>query len=783
MNAEDAQESMEVVLIEALIRRDGGDPASISTARSWAQNGGSSLDAYAAIMRIEEELGLVVPVARLLGPSPLSEFIRQATAAPASAPPETTAAAGAVAATASQRRHWRHAQGEGSAAFLHIGRALRCTRGFDADRAEAAFRALVARHESLRNRYVSTPDGLFLDEVADWPERAAFVRHPEAPDAEAATAPIREEVGRAFPLATEPPVRGGCVPLVDGTAVVYFVVHHITADGWTVDLLADDFLALYTKAGDPELDELDELDKLGELDELGELAPAAPFSRYAAALDTTARAGAYADDIAYWQKKFARVSPDFTIARRHGAASGQRAGTSRLVWDGPGEANAVRDRARELGVTTYSLLLSGLLAAAHVLSGKDDVVVMSGVANRNRAEYRHTAGLFTNQIFFVGDFRATGTTDSYVRQVHDDVIESLARSQLPIEVVLDEMGAYDMARTLAPYANILFQAAEAPIAPPPIRDGTWQPHPLGTGSIKRHCNIHLEDDGAEGLALELDYSLALVGEHDAARLLRALRAAADHIVQGGDGSVSELLAVVREAAGDPAPTLTIFSVDYPGARAEPSLAAIVRDSLPGAKIVELPVPLSLDAEEIEECLRRGHALMGRDSSGPAAVLGYCSAAAWARHLVATLPGPDAAPALLSVNDNALTETDWYEEFTDLIGRLTPGADLAEVAPARIALPRDGDLSSRCAAARDALAVMRRILEGALEERFGTPLGRVARETLAVQLKWLSYLGSCVVVGAEPGPVDERGLPGVRLDQGPRIFAWIRAELDPEGTLS
>ncbi|MEV7596946.1 condensation domain-containing protein [Kitasatospora sp. NPDC089797] len=763
MNAQAQQHAMQAVLLAALTRKAGGDPAGLSTARSWAQNGGSSLDAYAAIMRIEEELGLVVPVARLLGPQPLDELIRQADA-PAPTVPAGVASDGAVAATASQRRHWRHAQGEGSAAFLNMGRALRCARDFDADRAEAAFRALVARHESLRNRYVATADALLLEEVADWPERVAFVRHPEAVDAEAATALIRAALAPAFPLAEEPPVRGGCVPLGDGGAVLYLGVHHIAADGWTIDLLVGDFLALYTGTGD-------------------QLAPATPFSRYAAGLDAAARSGVYAEDIAYWREKFARLSPDFTVARRTGAAAaGQRAGTSRLLWDGPGEADALRERARALGVTTYSLLLSALLAAARVLSGEDEVVVMSGVANRNRAEHRNTAGLFTNQIFFVGDFRAPGDVEDYVRRVHDDVVESLARSQLPVEVVLDAMGAYDAARTLAPYANILFQAAEAPIDPPVLRDGSWRSHPLGSGSIKRHCNIHLEDDGADGLALELDYSLALVGAHDAARLLRALRAAADRIVRGGDGPVTELLTAAREAAGEPAPTLTVFSVDYPGARAEPALASVVRDSLPGADLVELPVPQSLDAEEIEECRRRGHALLARDTTGPAAVLGYCSAASWARHLVATLDG-ETGPALLTVNGNDPTETDWYEEFAHLIGRFDAEADLTEVAPERIALPRDGDLRSRCAAARDTLAVMRRLLQGAVERRFGAPLGRVARETLDVQVKWLTYLGSCVVVGAGADRPEERSLPDLRLDRSEQVAAWLHAELDPDGFLS
>ncbi|GGZ20964.1 hypothetical protein GCM10010300_75990 [Streptomyces olivaceoviridis] len=91
----------------------------------------------------------------------------------------------------------------------------------------------------------------------------------------------------------------------------------------------------------------------------------------------------------------------------------------------------------------------------------------------------------------------------------------------------------------------------------------------------------------------------------------------------------------------------------------------------------------------------------------------------------------------------------------------------------------GDLRGRCAAAQDILAVMRRVLEKAMAERLGVPLGRAAREALKAQLTWLAYLGACVVVGAgpaEPVPGGERALPGVRLDQGARIADWLRLRL-------
>ncbi|MET9778397.1 condensation domain-containing protein [Streptomyces sp. NPDC006367] len=758
MSTDRSRTALAAVLLDTLDRKaPAGQSADLD--KSWVQNGGSSLEAYAAVMRIEQELGAVIPMSRLLGPAPLAELLD--TAAPSEPAHQRFWEGGdAVPATASQRRHWRHAQEAGSAAFLNMGHAVRCTRDFDADRAETAFRHLITRHESLRNRYLTDADGrLLLQDVPDWPKRATFEHHPAAATPEEATAVIRAAVGRPFSLADEPPVRGGCVPLPGGEGVVYFGIHHIAADGWSTDLLAAEFLALYTEPD-------------------AELAAATPFSAYAGMLEARAAEGHYAENVAYWRSKFGRVSPDFTVARRSGEAGGQRAGSLRLSWDAPGEADAVRTAAREYGVTTYSLLLASLLASAHVLSGEDDVVVMSGVANRNSARVRDTIGLFTNQIFFVGNFgtttAATGGIRAYVGDVHRDVVESLGRSELPVEVVLDELDAYTKAKTLAPYANILFQAADAPLDPPAIRDGSWRNHSLGTGSIKRHCNIHLVDTPGE-LTLELDYSLALVGESDAKRLLAAVRAGVEYLVAAPDSSVAELLAQVRQAAGEREPQLTVFTVDYPGARTEPALAAFVRDAFPQTHVVELPVPRSLDPQEADDRLRECREAV-RAAEGPQVVLSYCSASEWARYLVAALP--DADLRLVTVGGNVVTEDDWTAEFAELVHRLDPAADLSARTGTRI--DTGGGPAERWESARTVLAGMGEALEAAYTARFGAPLGRVARETMAVQLAWLSYLGTCTVLGTLAGPGGASGpeLPGDLLDGR----ADLEARLAPELTL-
>ncbi len=233
---------------------------------------------------------------------------------------------------------------------------------------------------------------------------------------------------------------------------------------------------------------------------------------------------------------------------------------------------------------------------------------------------------------------------------------------------------------------------------------------------------------------------------------------------------------VREAAGERAPELRVFTVDYPGARSEPALADFVRERFPACLVVELPVPRSLDGDEFRQALEASREAIGR-VDGPGLVLSYCSASAWARYLTAEVAGAAGGKLrLLAVNGNTVTRADWVQEWAELVHRFAPDAEPA--------LPADAPGEAAATpeelwgAADRTLAAMGECLEDAYRTRFGDPLGRVARETMEVQLAWLAYLGGCTVLGALAGGSQEGSFafPGDLQDGAEELVARLRPEL-------
>ncbi|MFD3440663.1 condensation domain-containing protein, partial [Streptomyces sp. NPDC058685] len=120
----------------------------------------------------------------------------------------------------------------------------------DRKRLELALSRLVARHQSLRMRFVErdgAPRVLVADRLdarIDWRDAATAAEV----EAEAAA-----EAGEPFDLTTGPLFRVVVWRLSDTEHVLLAAMHHIVSDGWSISLFVRDLGALYDGDTLPEL--------------------------------------------------------------------------------------------------------------------------------------------------------------------------------------------------------------------------------------------------------------------------------------------------------------------------------------------------------------------------------------------------------------------------------------------------------------------------------------------------------------------------------------------------
>ncbi|WP_144137795.1 condensation domain-containing protein, partial [Paraburkholderia sp. BCC1884] len=132
-------------------------------------------------------------------------------------------------------------------AGYHLIQTLRLSGPLDLAALHRALRALVERHEALRLRF-EAGDGVPMQypvELAPAGQQApgrdyGFAAHAVGRDPEALAAALHAFGCAPFDLTGGAPIRVGLFEIGPDECVLQFVVHHIVADAWSMDLLFRD---------------------------------------------------------------------------------------------------------------------------------------------------------------------------------------------------------------------------------------------------------------------------------------------------------------------------------------------------------------------------------------------------------------------------------------------------------------------------------------------------------------------------------------------------------------
>jgi hypothetical protein len=244
--------------------------------------------------------------------------------------------------------------------------ALRIRDGFDLDLLERALRQLTLRHEALRMVFpvrhgqrqamiLDVGDPEVLHRVAggsDASQKLAFARD----------LAIRERE-REFDLENGPLVRAVAIELAPRDHVLLLVVHHLVADGWSMEVMLRELGTIYSllAAGDTGGRDLPEPMQCSEV---------AQLSRHLTPQDRRARPRAMAGAPAgpgdfRGRKPASQFSPGlFAFSIQTELASN------------------LRSLARKYHATTFIVALTAWIAVLSEWSGGNDIVVMSPVAGR-----------------------------------------------------------------------------------------------------------------------------------------------------------------------------------------------------------------------------------------------------------------------------------------------------------------------------------------------------------------------------------------------------------------
>ncbi len=150
--------------------------------------------------------------------------------------------------TEGQQEIWVEQQlGDQAAAAYNLSSEIRLEGDFHMDKFESAVQLLINRHEALRVEFEQ--EGLFQNFVTDRTATIPFIdiAHKSTVEQNQHLELLRKkESDKPIDLFNEPAYRFKVVKLSNQENIIFFTVHHMIADGWSLGILNNDLAALYT---------------------------------------------------------------------------------------------------------------------------------------------------------------------------------------------------------------------------------------------------------------------------------------------------------------------------------------------------------------------------------------------------------------------------------------------------------------------------------------------------------------------------------------------------------
>ena len=469
---------------------------SVGPDEDFFELGGTSLLAIQLVGRLRERFGAAVDIEAVFE-APTAATLAQRLAAPCepspSLPPLLPSSREATAPlSAAQRRAWLFGQLQPDSIAYQYAAIFRLEGELDRGALEAALGDLLARHEILRSSFeqvegepvqrvhAAVEPGLELVDLRD-KARGAWARF------------VRARVRRQIGPSRAPLVRWSLARLGPRSWALLHVEHHLVHDGWSFAVLAGELAELYSARIERRPADLPE--------------PFVQFQDYAR-WERRAYAGpAVRRQVEHWAR---RLDPDPPLIELPGTRPRPPresfAGGAVRRRIGPELTGRLRSLAGENRVTLFMVALAAFLVQLRRYSGREDLQIGSGFANRRDPNAERLIGMIVNTVGLRFDLGGDPSVAELLEQVRSVALDAFAAADAPFDEVVETIGPRrDPSRS--PLIQALFSFHDSPRAPE-----RWTGLDLNlvqgipNGSAKADLNVIGIPQGDGGLTFTWEHS-------------------------------------------------------------------------------------------------------------------------------------------------------------------------------------------------------------------------------------------------------------------------------------
>jgi amino acid adenylation domain-containing protein/non-ribosomal peptide synthase protein (TIGR01720 family) len=460
--------------------------------------GGNSIAATQVLARLREDLGLELNL-RLLFEAPTLEAFseqiarQQQDGGQAQGDIQALARQQPLPQSLAQNRLWITWQLDPHSHAYNIPGGLRLRGELDEQALRASFQQLIERHESLRTRFFER-DGHALQQVdaaAEFNLQVIDLSDLPPAEREARAQQIREQEARTqFDLEKGPLLWLTLVRLDEDEHQLLVTLHHIIADGWSLNVLIDEFSRCYAAASQ------------GQSLELAPLA--LQYADYGSWQRQWLAQGEGQRQLAYWQQQLGDELPVLDLATDHPrSAQVQRSAARHSLRLSASLSQAVRQTAQAHDATPFMLLLAAFQSLLHRYTGQGDIRIGVPNANRPRLETQGLIGFFINTLVLRAELDGRLPFAELLGRTREAALGAQAHQDLPFEQLLE---AFPQGREQGLF-QVMFNHQQRDLSALRRLPGLLAEElPWHSREAKFDLQLHSDEDRNGRLSLAFDYA-------------------------------------------------------------------------------------------------------------------------------------------------------------------------------------------------------------------------------------------------------------------------------------
>jgi amino acid adenylation domain-containing protein len=328
-----------------------------------------------------------------------------------------------------QQRLWFLEQLEPGRVDYHIPITARLTGYLNIPAFQQALDAIVVHHQVLRTNY-RTENGEPIQVIL--PPRSVELQifnlqnySPIGQEQEIKRL-LQQENNRPFNLSQDLMLRVCLLQIAPDDQIIQLVMHHIASDGWSLAILFPDLKELYQAFSQNQPYSLPELP--------------IQYADFAQWQRQYLQGKVLESSLAYWKQKLVGVPDLLSLPtdRPRPAVQSFR-GADQAFELSTQVTQALKLLSSKENATLFMTVLTAFNILLYKYTGREDIVVGSPVANRDRQELEGLIGFFVNTVVFRTDVTDTLSFQQLLDRVREVALEAYTHQDLPFEMLVEAL--------------------------------------------------------------------------------------------------------------------------------------------------------------------------------------------------------------------------------------------------------------------------------------------------------------------------------------------------------